>query len=87
MHTFVALLADNGWGHMGDWGGGWMWVWGTLMMIGFAVLIVWLVRAAISSAGWAQREPTARAREILGERYAKGELSTEEYRERISELR
>ena len=88
MIAFVALVADDdGWGHMGDWGGGWMWLWGTVMMIGFAILIVWLVRASTGSAGPPQREPAERAREILAERYAKGELSTEEYRERISEFR
>lgn len=87
MIAFVALAADDdGWGHMGDWGGGWMWLWGTLMMIGFAILVVWLVRASTGSAGPPRREPAERAREILAERYAKGELSTEEYRERISEF-
>jgi putative membrane protein len=88
MNAFVALAADDdGWGHMGDWGGGWMLLWGPLMMIGFAVLIVWLVRASGGVAGPAPREPTERAREILAERFAKGELSKEEYRERIGELR
>jgi hypothetical protein len=31
-------------------------------------------------------DPSERARSILSERYARGELSTEEYRERLSEL-
>ena len=71
---------------MGDWGGGWMWLWGTLMMVVLVVLVVWLVRAGSGSAGPARRDPADRGREILAERYAKGELSTEEYRERLSEL-
>ncbi len=89
MSAFVALTAhDDGSGHMGvgDWGGGWMWLWGTLMMVGFVVLIVWLVRAGIGSSGPAPHDPADRGREILAERYANGELSTEEYRERLSEL-
>lgn len=75
--------------HMNGWGGGWMWLWGVAMMVLFAVFIVWLIRATTGSNGRAApapRDPTDRAREILGERFAKGELSTEEYRERINEL-
>lgn len=88
MNAFVALASeDHGWGHMGDWGAGWMWLWGTVMMIGFAFLIVWLVRTGSGSAGPTPPEPAERAREILAERYANGELSTEEYRERVGELR
>ena len=88
MNAFIALLADHdGGGHMGEWGIGWMWLWGSLMMIGFAVLIVWLVRAGRAPTEPATRDPADRAREILAERYAEGALSTEEYRERLSELR
>ena len=86
MAGVASLLADGDGYHMGDWGGGWMWLWGTLMMIGYVVLIVWLVRAGSGSARSVQREPTERAQEILAERFAKGELSTEEYRERSTEL-
>lgn len=91
MITFTAaVLTDaDGWdGHM-RWGGGWwMLVWGTLMMVGIVVLIVWLVRttAGGGSAGTPVEDPLASARGILGERYARGELSTEEYRERLNEL-
>lgn len=82
------ILADSpgDWNHMNGWGGAWMWVWGTLMMIAFVAVIVWLVRTA-AAPGQTQRDTGDRAREILGERYARGELSTEEYRERIKELR
>jgi putative membrane protein len=87
MAGFVSLLADTDGYHMDGWGGGWMWLLGMPMMIGFVVLIAWLVRAGSGSAGPARREPTDRGREILAERFAKGELSKEEYRDRISELR
>ncbi|MEO6570992.1 MAG: SHOCT domain-containing protein [Ilumatobacteraceae bacterium] len=84
------LSQTDGWGHMNGWGGGWMWLWGVGMMTLVVVLIVWLVRAAgTDSTGVAEpprREPNDRAREILGERFATGELSSEEYRERVSEL-
>jgi putative membrane protein len=81
------LSQTDGWGHMNGWGGGWMWLWGVAMMTLFVVFIVWLIRAAgTDSTGPARRDPNDRAREILGERFAKGELSPEEYRERISEL-
>lgn len=90
----VALItpladADDGWGHMGGWGGGWMWLWGLAMMALFVVLIVWLVRATAGGPAAPhppERSSTDRAREILAERYARGELSTEEYRERATEL-
>lgn len=62
---------------------------GVAMMVLFVVLIVWLIRAADGTIGPRQnppRDPASRAREILAERYASGELTTEEFRERGSEL-
>lgn len=83
----VELLSNNhGWGHMGGWGGGWMWLWGVAMMVVFVVLVVWLVRSIAGSSRPERTDPTDRARAILSERYARGELSTEEYRERLTEL-
>lgn len=74
------------WGHM--WGSGAGWMWGGLMMvfwIGLAALIVWLaVRAASGTrTGF---EDNDRARDVLAERYARGEISTEEYEERLAHL-
>lgn len=95
MNTFSATLADasgDGWDHMGGWGGGWMWLWGVAMMVLFAVLIVWLVRAVAGSAaapgpvGPAPRDHRERALQILAERYAGGEVTTDEYRERVEAL-
>ena len=84
----AALLfaQTEGWDHMNGWGGGWMWLWGVAMMTLFVVLLVWLIRSSAGGSIPAPRNPVDRAREILAERYAKGELSTEEYRERVSEL-
>lgn len=88
-HSVLAQANQDGWGHMDGWGGGWMWLWGVAMMVLFVVAIVWLVRASsggIGRSGGSPRDPVERAREILAERYAQGELTTEEYRERMSEL-
>ena len=83
------VAQSNDWNHMNGWGGGWMWLWGVAMMAGFVLLIVWLARTNSGASGpnVAPRDPTDRAREILAERFANGELTTEEYRERVSELR
>jgi putative membrane protein len=56
------------------------------------VLLLWA--AAIATVGWVvvraarprERPGVDRAREILAERYARGELTTEEYRERLEQL-
>ncbi|MDH4170659.1 MAG: SHOCT domain-containing protein [Acidimicrobiia bacterium] len=94
MTAIAAVLADaDGWdGHMG-WGGGWwMFVVGTVMMVGSVVLVVWLVRTTSGGADADGRargqgeDPLASARRILAERYARGELSTEEYRERVDQM-
>ncbi len=87
----VLIAQSNGWDHMNGWGGGWMWLWGVAMMTLFVVLVVWLIRAGTGAGASGQssvrRDPTDRGREILAERYAKGELSTEEYRERLSQFK
>jgi putative membrane protein len=85
--TFAQVTADNDrWGHMDGWGGGWMWLWGTLMMLSWVAIIaaaIWFLSRSRDTAG----SRPSRAREILEERYARGELSTEEYRERLDHLR
>jgi putative membrane protein len=89
----ATILTDAGDGnyyrHMDGWDGGWMWLWGISMMVLFSVLIVWLLRSNITPSGQALRlpEPTDGARTILAERFAKGELSTDEYQERVEALR
>ncbi len=80
----------DGYGMDGFWmGGGWLF--GALIVIGVVLLIVLLVRVlgggVKRSTG---REPdmqgASRARQILDERYARGDLSTEEYQERVRVL-
>lgn len=65
---------------------GWMWVFWILLIVGVILLIVLLARLA--GGGLERRNGSryaggSRAREILQERYARGELTTEEYRERL----
>lgn len=93
----LMMLAQPGdrWDHM--WwgpGGGWMWLWGPLMMLFWIAVVgvaVWLIVRAIA-ATQRPHEPDRgderdRAKEILAERYARGEINTEEYRERLDQLR
>lgn len=72
----------GGWG----WGMGWMWIWPGLILLGLVVLGylgVLLVqgRSSVASPGWSS------ARQILDERFARGEIDEEEYRRRRAELR
>lgn len=83
----------------GAWGGGW-WV-GGLMMLAFWALVVvgvvWLVRSLSGTAGRAGSAgggaagdghgAPSRALAILEERFARGELTAEEFRRMREELR
>lgn len=70
---------------MGGWG--WMWVFGLLSALLLAAVITTVVWAVTRGSRPSQPDPSARAREILNERYARGEISTEEYHERLNALR
>jgi len=81
-------MMGNGMGGMG-----WYWLFGALLLLGLALLVVVAVhglRGGISRGGDAaardQRPIRSQARGILDERYARGELSTEEYHERLQGL-
>jgi putative membrane protein len=94
-YALVAAGPGDGWGHMGNGGwSGWMWLWGTAMVLFWVIVIgaaAWLVARAVAphrahtpGSGTAGLE---HAREILAERYARGEIGTEEYEERLAKLR
>jgi putative membrane protein len=77
------------------WSMGWGWVFGALVVVGVVALVVLAVRAIgggvssrPSTPGPADGAPPGpgRARELLDERYARGELTTEEYQERLRAL-
>ncbi|KAB2941752.1 MAG: SHOCT domain-containing protein [Hyphomicrobium sp.] len=70
------------------WGGGGMWfgplwmiVWLLVVVAGVAALVRWL-----GGAGGDGRAPTRSARDILDERYARGEIDREEYVKRKQDI-
>lgn len=75
-------------------GMGWVWLFWLLLVVGVVLLVVLAVRAVgggVTGPRSDQRDPGARpgrsrAREVLDERYARGEMTTQEYRERLSVL-
>lgn len=79
--------------------GGWMWLLWLLVLVGIVLLVVVLVRFLSGSgtspgdgpsrSGPAVGPPqtgSSRARAILEERYARGEIDTAEYQERLGNL-
>lgn len=65
----------------GMWG---MWMFGLLALAGLVILVVLIVR--IATGGFKGAEERSTPRQILDRRYAKGDLSTQECRERLAEL-
>lgn len=65
---------------------GWMWLWPVLVVLGVALVIaagvVWARGRRSTSADRSGRS----ARQILDERFARGEIDQEEYRRRRTEL-
>ena len=78
-------MMDSGFGM------GWMWLFWLLLVLGVVVLVVVAVRVVgggvtsrtADSRDAGARPGRSRARQLLDERYARGELTTEEYRERL----
>ena len=74
---------------MGDgWGG---WIWGALMMVvfwgGLVALVVFLVRGfGTRPSQGEERRRGPDAREILAERFARGEISEDEFEQRTRVL-
>lgn len=81
-------MLDGGWwmGHNGM--GWWMvfaWVWGALFWAAVIGLIVWLVVRAAGGSPPQERGPSPL--EIARERYARGEISREEFQRIVGDLR
>jgi len=53
------------------------------LWIAVIVFVVWTVKRR---GGWRRPDPLDRAREVLAERFARGELTADEYRERLGQL-
>ncbi len=79
----LTLLSTNGWHH------GWFWLWPLIplfwitVLVTFARLFWWRGRRGPWAAYGA---PGPDPRAILAERYARGEITLEEYRERLGNL-
>jgi putative membrane protein len=79
--TLMTQLAS--FGNDGD--HGWWPLW-PLLWFGLILTVVWL----IARRRWTAERPQTgadRARDILAERYARGEITSDEYRERLEQLR
>lgn len=75
----------GGWNGMGA-GMGWGWLFLVLLVVGVVVLVVALVRSSSGGARVQRPMGRSRAREILDERYARGEIDATEYEERVERL-
>lgn len=87
VYEVVPLLASPGeWGH--GWGhdGGWVWLWplGMLFWVAVIGLVAWLVLRSVRTPRTSGLDA---ARDLLSQRYARGEISEEEYGERLTVLR
>lgn len=72
--------------HMG-WGPAWGWVFLVALIIGIIALVVFLIRLLTSRDDRPTQQGSAsRARELLDERYARGEIDSSEYEERRRRL-
>jgi putative membrane protein len=65
---------------------GWGWIWPVLVLVGLAILAYVGVRLAQGGRS-APPGSASTARQILDERYARGEIDEDEYRRRRSMLR
>jgi len=70
-------MHDHGW-----WAMGWMWLVWIALIVGLVFLVRW---TAVSPSG--RGEPRPSAEEILKRRYASGEISKQEYEEKLNDLR
>ncbi|MDQ0767924.1 putative membrane protein [Pseudarthrobacter defluvii] len=74
--------------------GGWWWIWAVLLLLGIALLVWVALRAfgggtgngGIGGRGGRDGPPPSTARQILDERFARGELTAEQYREQLKVL-
>ena len=80
MSPLLGLMAQGGFGdgHMGGWG--WLAITAMAVMMGGLGWMMWsMMRGAGSSGRGSSEDPV----EVLKARYARGELTTEEFQERL----
>jgi putative membrane protein len=80
-------FGDDSWRHGWGPGSGWGWLWGPIVLLLWVALVATVVWFVARSARPRERSGAERAKDVLAERYARGELTTEEYRERLEQLR
>jgi putative membrane protein len=61
----------------------WMWFFGILLVLGTILLVVVLVKAFVGPGDAPHGPNPNRARAILEERFARGEINADEFRERL----
>ena len=83
----VLVFGGDGWRHGWGTGGGRGWLWAPIVLLLWAGLIATVVWFLARGARSPERSGVERARDVLAERYAGGELTTDEYRERLEQLR
>jgi putative membrane protein len=77
-------MMNNDWYGVGGWmGGGWLWM--VLLAVVLVLLIVWVVRGTAGSGSSQSHTPSERTDrqtplETLDMRFAKGEISEDEYK-------
>lgn len=70
----------GGYGYGGSWlGMGLMMLFGLMILVGVVLLVIWATKAASGSGAGHYRGGTADACDIAKVRYARGEISQEEY--------
>ena len=80
MSALLPLIAQGGFsdGHMGGWG--WLAVGGMAVMMGGMGWMMWsMMRGADNNGSGSSEDPVG----VLKSRYARGELTTEEFQERL----
>lgn len=82
MYAVIAMAAR--YGPDGGDGGEWWWIGRIIVLLLWATVIFFVVRWIARSR---RHDPMDRAREILAERYARGEIEADEYERRIDQLK
>lgn len=91
MHAVISRATSRT-GHMGEdgWSDG-LWNWGSLLLVAWlalAVVVTWLLVRSVNNRAAAAQESSGAERvgAVLAERYAKREISSEEYSKRLAQL-
>jgi putative membrane protein len=82
MEMALTLLAS----HADEWEHGWWPIW-PLLWLAVIGTVVWLFSRRRRWGGGPPQSGSDRARDILAERFARGEIAGDEYRERLEQLR